>query len=288
MIRNAITTFEQTRPTGWGTLLLFGVATATYVTASVVVVEGGLLNEPVAATHGWVDEALLCSAAALLVITGGILFGIGRLKPRDVGLSAARLPLALAVTLALWLLAQVAALIISLIHTGGITLHHDWAEYQATRVFGQVIGQLFGNALFEEIAYRGFLLAQIYLLLAARPAWSAKTRLIAAVAISQAFFALMHIPIRLHQGTEPAALPPNLLATVFFGVFLCWVYLRTGNLFIAVGVHALINKPTALLECVFAPQRVLLILVVLMLLAWPLLTRPRRRALPLDSPLQRS
>ena len=281
MIRNAITTFEQTRPTGWGTLLLFGAATATYVTASVVVVEGGLLDEPVAATHGLVDKALLCSAAALLVITGGILFGIGRLKPRDVGLLVARVPLALAVTLALWVLAQVAALIIGLIHTGGITLHHDWAENQATRVFGQVIGQLFGNALFEEIAYRGFLLTQVYLLLAAGSVWSAKTRLIAAVAISQAFFALMHIPIRLHRGTEPAALPLNLLATVFVGVFFCWVYLRTGNLFIAVGVHALINKPTALLECVLAPQHVLLILVILMLLLWPLLTRPRDRAPPM-------
>jgi len=288
MIRNAITTFEQTRPTGWGTLLPFGAATATYVTASVVVVEGGLLNEPVAATHGWVDEALLCSAAALLVITGGILFGIGRLKPRDVGLLVARMPLALAVTLALWLLAQLVILIISLIHTGGVTLHHDWDENQPSWVVGHLIGQLFGNALFEETAYRGFLLPQIYLLLTARSVWSAKTRLIAAVAISQAFFALMHIPIRLHQGTEPAALPPNLLATVFFGVFLCWVYLRTGNLFIAVGVHALINKPTSLLECVFAPQHVLSILVILMLLLWPLLTRPRGRALPLDSPLQRS
>jgi len=280
MIRNAITTFEQTRPTGWGTLLLFGVATATYVTTSVVVVEEGLLEKPVVATHGLVDEALLCSAAALLVIVGGVLFGIGRLKPRDVGLLVARVPLALAVTLTLWVLAQLAALIISLIHTGGITLHHDWGENQPSWVFGGLIGQLFGNALFEETAYRGFLLAQIYLLLAAGSAWSAKTRLIAAVAISQAFFALMHIPIRLHRETAPQALPLNLLATVFVGIFFCWVYLRTRNLLIAVGVHALINKPTALLECALAPQHVLLILVILLLLLWPLLTRPRGRALP--------
>ena len=56
---------------------------------------------------------------------------------------------------------------------------------------------------------------------------------------------------------------------------------ESGNLFITVGVHGLINKPTALLECVFAPQHVLLILVILMLLLWPLLTRPRDRAPPM-------
>jgi membrane protease YdiL (CAAX protease family) len=283
MIDDAIATFEQTRPTGWWTLLPFGAATATYVTASVVAVEAGLLDQPVAATHGLVDQALLCSAAALLVITGGILFGIGRLKRRDVGLLAARMPLALAVTLALWLLAQLVALIIGLIHTGGVTLHHGWDENQPSRVVGHLLGQLFGNALFEETAYRGFLLPQIYLLLAARSVWSAKTRLIAGVAISQAFFALMHIPIRLHQGTEPAALPLNLLATVCFGIFLCWVYLQTGNLFIAVGVHALINRPTSLLECALTPQHVLLALVILVLLLWPWLVRVHRPPLMPDA-----
>jgi membrane protease YdiL (CAAX protease family) len=252
------------------------------VTASVVVVEKGLFDHPIAATHGLVDEALLCSAAALVVIAGGILFGIGRLKPRHVGLSAGKLPAALAVTLTLWLLMQLAILIIGLIHAGTITLHPDWAEYQATRVFGQLIGQLFGNALFEEIAYRGFLLPQIFLLLVTRPAWSPRTRLVAALVISQAFFALMHIPIRLHQGIAPQALLPNLLATVVVGVFFCWVYLRTGNLLIAVGVHALINKPTSLLECALAPQHVLLALVILVLLLWPWLVSIHRPPLMPD------
>lgn len=269
--------FEHTRPTGWGTLLIFGGATAAYVAGSVVVFEEGLLHPAVVATNGLVNETLLCSAAGLLVVVGGILLGVGKLGATDVGLCATKLPIGLAVTLALWVLTQLAELVIGLIHTGTVTLHHDWAGTRASWVVGVLIGQLFGNAVFEEVAYRGFLWPQLYLKLGARRVGSQRVRFVAALVISQCFFALMHIPIRLHQGTVPGALPANLLATVFVGIFFCWIYLQTGNLFIAIGVHALINKPTPLLESALASQLVLFILVILMLLLWPLLTRAARR-----------
>lgn len=280
MIHGAVAMFERTRPAGWGTLLLFCAATATFVTGSVLVFEAGLLRPAVEATRGLVDEALLCSAVALAAITGGILLGIGRLRAKDIGVRAAKLAPALAVTLTLWALAQLAGLTVHLFRTGTVALHHDWADNHATYLVGALMGQLFGNALFEETAYRGFLLPQLYLKLGVGRAGSPKARLVAALAISQSFFALMHVPIRLHQGTAPDALPTNLLATIFVGLFFCWIYLQTGNLFIAVGVHALINQPTPLLESALPPQLLLFILVVLMLVAWPLLARLRRRSRP--------
>jgi membrane protease YdiL (CAAX protease family) len=263
----------RTRPAGWAALLLFLAATGVYVTGSVLVFEAGLLNPAISSTNGLVDATLLCSAVALLVIVGGIVFGIGKLRPGQVGLHAGRLPLGLGVTLALWLLAQFVGLSAGLIDAGSIAIHRNWPALGAAWIVGALIGQLFGNALFEEIAYRGFLLPQVYLKLGGRWSASPKARLAAAVVISQAVFALMHAPIRLHQGTSLEDLPANLLATVPLGVFFCWVYLRTGNLFIAVGVHALINKPTPLLESAPEPQLVLFALAVLMLLLWPWLTR---------------
>jgi membrane protease YdiL (CAAX protease family) len=275
MIRNAIATLERPRPIGWTALVLFCAATAAYAGGSVLAVEARLLERPVAATGGLVDEALLCSAAALLVIVGGILFGTGRLRPRDVGLAVRRLPLALLITLVLWALAQLAALVVGLIHTGDVALRPAWAAGQASATVGHLMGQLLGNALFEEVAYRGFLLAQLYLLLGARSGWSPTTRLAVAAAVSSGFFALMHIPVRLHQGAAPHDLPLNLLATVVFGVFFCWIYLQTRNLFIAIGVHALVNTPTSLVECALSPQHVLYALVFVMLLVWPLSSKPR-------------
>ena len=75
----------------------------------------------------------------------------------------------------------------------------------ATVVTGALIAQLLGNALYEEITFRGFLLPQLYLKLERwqdRPA----LRIACAVLLSVAMFALIHIPIRLWTGdARPAA-----------------------------------------------------------------------------------
>lgn len=273
MIRSAVTVLERATPTGWGTILLFCAATAAFATGSVFVFEAGLLHQAVAATGGLVNATLLCNAVALIVIVGGILLSIGRLKLKDVGLCAAKLPQAVIVTLALWAVVQLAELVIGLIQTGAVGFHEGWATRGPAAVIGNLIGQLFGNALFEEIAYRGFLLPQIYLKLCRRWAGSPGKALVVALLLSQGFFALTHIPIRLHQGTVADALPANLLATVAVGAFFCWVYLQTGNLLIAVGVHALINSPTPLLDAPLSPQLAVFVAVVLMLLLWPLWVR---------------
>lgn len=259
-------------------MLLFCAATAAYAAGSVFVFEKGLLQPAVTATNGLVSAMLMCSAVALVGIGGGILLGVGRLGAHDVGLRAANVPIGLAVTLALWVLLQVSELLMGLIGRGGIAFHHDWATSGAPWVAGGLIGQLFGNALFEEIAYRGFLLPQLYLKLKAVRPGSRTACFVAALVVSQSVFALMHIPIRLHQGTALDALPANLLATVFVGLFFCWIYLQTGNLFVAVGVHALINKPTPVLEPALSAQFVLFVFVVVMLLLWPRLARPGARA----------
>jgi membrane protease YdiL (CAAX protease family) len=273
MIRSAVTVLERATPTDWVTILLFCAATAAFATGSVFAFEAGLLHPAVAATGGLVSATLLCNAAALIVIVGGILLGMGRLKLKDAGLCAAKLPQAVIVTLALWAVVQLGELVIGLIQTGAVGFHEGWATRGPAAVIGTLIGQLFGNALFEEIAYRGFLLRQLYLKLRERWPVSPVRPFILALLLSQGFFALTHIPIRLHQGAAVDALPANLLATVAVGVFFCWAYLQTGNLLIAVGVHALINSPTPLLDSPLSPQLAVFVAVVLMLLLWPLLVR---------------
>jgi hypothetical protein len=64
---------------------------------------------------------------------------------------------------------------------------------------------------------------------------------------SQVVFALFHLPNRLYQGLAPGAIPGNLAFVFVSGVLFALVYLRTGNLFVAVGVHALGNAPIAVL-----------------------------------------
>ncbi len=79
--------------------------------------------------------------------------------------------------------------------------------------------------------------------------WRPVPALLVGVATSQAIFAATHIPQRLHHGVAGAELALHLVGLWCFGVALTAVWLRTRNLWIAVGVHALSNSPTFL----FAP-----------------------------------
>ncbi len=54
----------------------------------------------------------------LLVIVVGVVFLLGKLRPQDVGLHLRELPIGLLITLIIWLLIQVFALVTSLATTG--------------------------------------------------------------------------------------------------------------------------------------------------------------------------
>jgi membrane protease YdiL (CAAX protease family) len=141
-------------------------------------------------------------------------------------------------------------------------------------VLGLLLAQVLGNALFEEVGYRGFLLRQFEL----RLGWvtGRRRRLAVAAALSLALFALMHVPNRLSAGFAGADLATSVLIALALGVLLTLLYLRTGNLLLVVGVHALINTPTLLVASP-ASHEIVEVLAVLLLVAWPRLTRTMSR-----------
>ncbi|MGI8437877.1 MAG: CPBP family intramembrane glutamic endopeptidase [Chthoniobacterales bacterium] len=105
-------------------------------------------------------------------------------------------------------------------------------------MLGIFLGQVLGNALFEEIVFRGFLFQQVRsrLLRAGR---RPTTALILGIGTSQAVFAAIHVPLRLKSGLALSALPAELPLLFILGVLLALVYWRTGNLFVSVGTtHA--------------------------------------------------
>lgn len=83
--------------------------------------------------------------------------------------------------------------------------------------------------------------------------------------VSQLFFALIHLPMLVNKGGN-ILLP--LLWTVLGGIFLAVLYLRTENLLLVVGLHALMNKPTLLIHPSFPPQIVIAAFMILLLLCW--------------------
>ena len=75
-------------------------------------------------------------------------------------------------------------------------------------------------------------------------------RLVLALLVSQGLFALSHVPNRIYLGMKPDEIALDLLMLLGWGTLYALIYLRTNNLFIVVGIHALGNTPTTLFATV--------------------------------------
>jgi len=231
------------------------------------------------ATHWIVHPDLVAGVVLLLVVVGGIVLWHGGLRAADVGLVRSHLPLALLVTAGFWLITQVILILSSLTHTGTLALHAQWSDPGTVVTLGFLAAMLLGMALYEEVAYRGYLFPQLYLKL--RGTYG--TRVGAAAVLSGVIFALLHVPTRILIGqVTGAALLPHMAVLTLAGLFGVVLYLRKENLLVVTGIHALVNAPTQVVEAPVSPFVVTVVLSGLMWLAWPRLVRPAS-ASPLQS-----
>jgi membrane protease YdiL (CAAX protease family) len=138
---------------------------------------------------------------------------------------------------ALWIIVNLAIIVISL--AGGSALSLDPAWHKPLANIGTFLAQIFGNALYEEIVYRGFLTVQAILLL---QRFGKMPAVIGGVLIAQLFFATLHLPTLIAAGVswdQALAFVPQAFA---MGCMLAAIYLLTGNLLLAVAAHALTDS----------------------------------------------
>lgn len=172
----------------------------------------------------------------ILVVGLGI-FALGKLRFSDLGITVQKIIPAIFCTLGIWV-------VIQMVFGIALYLMEGQISWQAV-LPGYLLDQLLFFALTEEITFRGFLLPQSFIKIQKTgkfplsPFW-------VALLISQAIFALSHIPHRLVNSTPVNEIPFQLGLVFLGGLFLSYVYLRTQNLLIAVGAHALGNYPTIL------------------------------------------
>ncbi|MBZ0291973.1 MAG: CPBP family intramembrane metalloprotease [Anaerolineae bacterium] len=251
------------RQTSWWVIGLFYIAhIALALFINFVIFPSGLTDPIQRATGGLINATLLANFINLALIVFGILVILGKQRARDLGLIWRHLPGALLLTLLIWLVAQAVLVLLALAQGQPLALHPNWNQRGTTIVLGVLIGQVFGNALYEEISFRGFLLPQLYFKINARP------RLLIALLISQALFALMHIPNRLAFGATLAEAVSNLPMLLLLGILFALFYLVTGSIFLSIGVHALGNAATPLFASGADPSLItyLVALVVLLIL----------------------
>jgi len=194
------------------------------------------------ATRGLVEGTL--QAGALFILGLGALFWcVGKLRWDDLGLMRAKLLAGIVGTFSVWVLAQ----LVQLLESGRDFV---WAQAWGTHEVGEFLGQALGNALQEEVFFRAFLVSQLFLLLRAGGIQRKVPALIAALIIAQVMFAVSHVPNRIYKGSYDSfdAVWQDQAALFLAGLYFCGFFFLTKNLFFAVGVHALANRPMALIE----------------------------------------
>lgn len=260
--------FEGTKKASWELIVaVLIVHTVLTVWINLYGFRAGLLD--VWLFGGLINSTLAANLLLLAVVVVGLLFGLGRLRLGDVGLYRRQIATALLGGLVVWTIFQLVALVMALM-SGTMSINSLWRDEGSAAAAGYLVAQLFGNSLYEEIVFRGFLFVQLLLHFSSRFSrrWVSLT---SALVLSQAIFALSHVPNRLFVGEYTLSdTLYNQLPLFIFGLLFAFVYLRTRNLLLVVVIHALGNEPTAIVaasDTVF--DITLLLLMVASILFWP-------------------
>lgn len=225
-------------------------------------VEGG--------THGILTREFLLSLVAVGILLLLIRLA-GRIQLDDIGLHRDYLGRGLGVVAMIWGASQVIGVLPRVVANRPVLLDHDFEYGSRWEIGGEFLTAL-GNATLEEIAFRGFLLVQLYLILnrenrdeTAGTAWATFITVVVAAAAM--------LPGNLpYPSLESAAIDLGVLAGG--NLFLCWLYLRTRNLFFLIGVHALLLAPSPVVAGprgggTWYQPLVVAILATLWALLWP-------------------
>ncbi|WP_340007704.1 CPBP family intramembrane glutamic endopeptidase [Paenibacillus sp. FSL K6-0276] len=225
---------------------------------NLILFENGTLSIIAKSTSGWINETLAANLFGLVLEVVIFLCMIAKLSLRDLGLKKNKLLAGLIGTFLFWLAINIVDLCMTLLTHSSLSFNDDIFR-NSNVVFGELLGQIFGNALLEEVLFRGFLLVQIYLLL--QRINSNTSRIVYAMFISQSIFAAIHIPNRIYTGLVGMDFVYDFIILVILGVIFSLLYVLTNNLFFVIGVHSLMNVQlmfwdssftyTATLICVF-------------------------------------
>ncbi|MDX2199875.1 MAG: type II CAAX endopeptidase family protein [Phycisphaerae bacterium] len=194
------------------------------------------------ATGGLVLQTLQLALAVTAIVVGWLAV-FGRMRWRDLGFRYGDIGAALLYSLVGWAVISGAAAFSGVIAGGGVRIDAAWVE-APRQVVGRLIAQIAGNALCEELIWRGFLVPQVHFLLAR--IGSSRSRLFVAAIIAAVLFALYHIPMDASKGTTGSAHAVLFAVRFLSGLLLTAVWLLSGNLLIAVACHSLINEPSPL------------------------------------------
>jgi uncharacterized protein len=273
-----IKSFEESKKVSIKFLIMFFAAFTVFTIGIIAFVYGsGILNGLTELTKGLVQRALLPNIAIILIFVYGLLILYRKLKPRELGLEREKVLQAAFVIALVILILQISSTVISIISDKTLTLGNLWSKVSISTALGILICQLLVVAVQEEIIFRGFLMPQVYLRIKKD---NYIMRMILALVISQGLFAIWHIPIRVFSGMSLISTTISLITVFMLGIIFALIYIRTDNIFIAMGIHGLWNAVQA------TSQSNIYIIILILLMATMIFQGPRFQKMKKQDNLQ--
>ena len=184
---------------------------------------------------------------------GVLIFHIGKASIASVGINRTKTINALLVSILSWVVTLLIFIVFSFINE--IAIEINPSVRQEVKL---AIGQLFGNALFEEIIFRGFLFSQILIRL--KNKYNRINSFIFASVISSFVFSVIHIPNRMfiHEVTNLLA---DCVMTFLFGIIFCAIFYWRKNLLYVVVIHSFLNYALFVINTNDIPINLLFVLL---------------------------
>ncbi|MBN2156475.1 MAG: CPBP family intramembrane metalloprotease [Candidatus Lokiarchaeota archaeon] len=220
-------------------------------------------------TNGIINSTLIGSLALSLVILVFMIRIGGKVKFSHLGLVPSHLPKGLLIYGGVYVLLNLTLLIINWIVRTRPIWYPYWEEVGSFSIaFGYLLAQIFGNVLFEEVYFRGFLWAQLSIkftnLFRNKPVLGLNIGAL----VSNLLFALLHIPVRILNGLVGWDLLLSLLIVFGLGFLFTFVYLITENLFASMAIHILLNVSFVFFNPIFDASTLCLIITGVLMVVW--------------------
>ena len=230
----------------WHLLLVavaVGVLAWVNVNVTFAVADRYLSSHPILKLFGsWLPHAIGLAVSYLLLCR------LGQLQLSELGLQRRGLITAFVITCGFWCLTGLSVQWRAADEMG----LWSWNQ-QLVRVgaFGLLVDllvtQWLGNALLEEVVFRGYFFTQLkrrFQALASNHGLTTGVVCTALAAlVSVILFAACHLPIRLQNGIVGSELLQNMLRLSIWGMIFTLLYAVSNNLWLVIGIHGLTNRP---------------------------------------------
>ncbi len=235
---------ETVKPVAlWILILVIVLQSAWPLFCNFVLYPTGILQSFSRLTGYIVNHVFLTNAIAFL-FAGFLLCYIGGLRSKDFALFSKKILPAVWFTIFAWAIIQLSPLAFGY----ELVVNTTWSEegMLANKLSRFFTGQIFGNALYEELFFRAMLISQLAILF--RKKCSNSKSIIFAIICSQIIFSLMHIPHRIVNDIPVDQMAGNLTALFIAGLLFVTLFSLSNNIFVVVGVHALANASPNIFE----------------------------------------